>query len=109
MPLTPRNRAALVLVKELGEKWRFGLEGSYNGSQYRYDGTATPGYLFLAAMIQRNIGDHFMVVLNGENLLDYRMSREETIYTGSISNPMFKPLWAPVDGRIINLSVRWKL
>jgi len=100
---------AFVAVKEIAEKWRFGLEGSVTGSQYRYDGTSTPGYVFIAAMIQRNIGEHVLLVLNGENLLDYRMSREESIYTGTITNPMFKPLWAPIDGRVINLSVRWKL
>gem|GEM_PF-5709686 len=60
-------------------------------------------------MIQRNIGKHFIVVLNGENLLDYRMSNVESLYTGTISAPAFKPLWAPIDGRVINMSLRWKL
>lgn len=109
IPLTPKNRWAFVALKELGEKWRFGLEGSYTGYQYRYDYTTTPSYFFIAAMIQRTINEHFFVVLNCENLLDYRMSNVEPLYTGSVSNPMFKPLWAPIDGRVINLSVRWKL
>ncbi|MCB9047003.1 MAG: TonB-dependent receptor [Chitinophagales bacterium] len=109
IPLTPRNRAAAVVVREIGEAWRFGLEGSYTGSQYRYDYTKTPGYMFLALMISRNIAEHITIVLNCENLLDYRMSRVESLYTGTISNPTFKPLWAPIDGRVVNLSVRWKL
>jgi outer membrane receptor for ferrienterochelin and colicins len=109
LPLTPKNKFAFVVAKEFGEHWRAGLEGSYNGSQYRYDGTLTPGYFFAALMIQRNFGKHFSVVLNGENLLDYRMSNVETLYTGSILNPNFKPLWAPIDGRVINLSLRYKL
>jgi len=71
--------------------------------------TTTPGYFFMAAMLQYNIGEHISIVLNAENLLDYRMSRVESLYTGSISNPQFKPLWAPIDGRVINLSLRWKL
>lgn len=107
--LTPRNRGAFVVAHEIGKQWRIGLEGSYTGSQYRYDRTWTPGYFFLAGMVQRNLGEHCIVVLNGENLLDYRMSRVEPLYTGSISAPTFKPLWAPIDGRVINLSVRWKL
>lgn len=109
IPLTPKDRFALVLVKEIEKQWRFGLEGSYTGRQYRYDLTLTPSYLFIAAMIQRNIGSHVSVVLNCENLLDYRMSRVESLYTGPVSAPSFKPLWAPIDGRIINLSIRWKL
>ena len=63
----------------------------------------------MAAMIEHRFGEHFSVVLNGENLLDYRQSKEEALFTGSISDPQFKPLWAPIDGRVINLSVRLKL
>lgn len=109
IPLTPQHRGAFILVKEFGEKCRIGIEGSYTGSQWRYDGTETPSYLFMAAMAQYNVGKHFFIVLNGENLLDYRMSKVEALYTGSISQPTFKPLWAPIDGRVINLSLRWKL
>ena len=109
VPLTPANRFAFVFVREIGEIWRFGLEGSFTGQQYRYDGTTTPSYMFIALMAQRNLVKHISLVLNCENLLDYRMSREESLYTGSISNPTFKPLWAPIDGRVINLSLRWKL
>ncbi len=106
--LTPKHRAAFVAVKEW-KQWRVGLEGSYTGAQYRYDGTLTPDYFFIAAMVQRNFGKHVMVVLNGENLLDYRMSKVERLFIGSIQNPSFKPLWAPIDGRVINLSLRWRL
>ena len=108
IPLTPKNRWAFVIVKEIEDSWRFGLEGSYTGAQFRYDATKTPSYLFMAAMIQYNVNKHLSFVLNCENLLDYRMSRVEPLYTGSISNPIFKPLWAPIDGRVVNLSIRWK-
>lgn len=109
VPLTPKHRAAFVIVRELGEKWRFGLEGSFTGKQYRYDYSRTPGYLFLAGVVSRNIGTKITVVLNCENLTDYRQSREEALYTGSITSPVFKPLWAPIDGRVANLSVRFNL
>ncbi len=109
VPLTSRNRMAFVLVREIEEKWRFGLEGSYFGSQYRYDGTKTPAYFFMALMVLRNFGKHFALVANCENVLDYRMSKIETLYTGPFSNPQFKPLWAPIDGRVVNVSLRWKL
>ncbi len=44
MPLTPKNRLAFTLVKEVKEHWRLGLEGSYTGPQYRDDDPRTPGY-----------------------------------------------------------------
>jgi hypothetical protein len=46
------------------------------------------------------------LVLNCENFFDYRQTRKENIVYGNISNPSFKQLWAPVDGRVINLSAR---
>ncbi len=107
MPLTPKNRFAFVVVHEIGERWRFGVEGSYTGTQFRDDDNKTPGYMFIAALIERKFGDAMSIVLNCENLLDYRQSKHESLYTGSISNPVFKPLWAPIDGRVVNLSVRW--
>jgi outer membrane receptor for ferrienterochelin and colicins len=109
VPLTPRHRAACVVAWEPEEEWRLGLEGSYTGPQYRYTGSQTPGYTFIALMVQRKLGRHLYIVANCENLLDYRMSRVESLYEGSMANPQFKPIWAPIDGRVINVSVRWKL
>jgi iron complex outermembrane receptor protein/outer membrane receptor for ferrienterochelin and colicins len=86
-----------------------GLEASYNGGQYRDGEQKTPDYLFLASSIMHAIGKHWQVVLNGENLLDYRQSSVEPLYFGSRNNPMFRPLWAPIDGRVINVSLKWSL
>ena len=107
MPLTPKNRLAVVVVHEIGESWRFGLEGSYTGPQYRDSDSKTPGYMFMAGLVERKFGDAVSIVLNCENLLDYRQSNHEALYTGTLLNPSFKPLWAPIDGRVINLAVRW--
>ena len=49
------------------------------------------------------------ILFNGENLLDYRQSKVEALYTGNIAQPIFKSLWAPIDGRVLNLSVKWRL
>lgn len=108
IPLTPRNRFAMTALKEMNT-WKAGMEASYTGQQHRLDYSFTPGYLFIATMISKDFGKHFTAVLNCENLLDYRQSKKETLYYGSISNPIFHPLWAPIDGRVINLSIKWKL
>lgn len=108
VPLTPKNRFAFTLVNEIGEQWRFGLEGSFTGRQYRDNDSRTPGYFFMAAMVERKFGDHISLVLNGENLLNYRQSDVEPLFTGTIANPQFKPLWAPIDGRVVNLALRLK-
>jgi len=107
MPLTPRNRFAFVVVYEIENAWRFGLEGSYTGTQYRDGDTKTPGYMFMAFMLEKKFGKKVSLVANCENLPDYRQSRHEALYTGTITDPTFKPLWAPIDGRVINVSIRW--
>lgn len=110
LPLTPKHRFAFTMVKDMEDAGiRLGIEGSYTGYQYRENGSKTPGYFFMAAMIEKKLGDHWSVVLNGENLLDYRQSKIEALYTGSITNPEFNPLWAPIDGRVINVSLKWRL
>ena len=108
IPLTPKHRFAMTALKEL-KTWKAGIEASYNGKQHRLDNTETPNYVFLATMVSKNLGEHFTLVLNCENLLDYRQSRKEPLYFGNVSNPTFYPLWAPIDGRVINLSLKWKL
>ena len=107
MPLYPKNRFATVLSYSIQDKWKFGIESSYFGSQYTPDGNKKPSYLFMAVMAGRKIGN-INIVLNCENLLYYRQNKIEQVVTGPYSNPVFKTLWAPIDGRVINLSVRVK-
>ncbi len=106
MPLTPRNRFAFTAAKAFGKNWRVGLEGSYIGTQYRDGDSNTPAYYLTALMIERKFGKVFTLVVNGENLFDYRQTKYEQIYSGSITDPTFKPLWGPIDGRVINFSLR---
>ena len=42
----------------------------------------------------------------GENMLDYRQTRKEPILILPTINPRFKQLWAPIDGRVLNLSLK---
>jgi len=64
--------------------------------------------VLLAAMIQYNVGK-LTFVLNGENLGDVRQSKYEKIVDGAVANPTYRALWAPIDGRVVNFSVRLSL
>lgn len=108
-PFAPRDKFAATLAYEIEGKWRMGIENSWVGNQYLPDNTKAPDYWFWAAMVQRNFGEHFTVVANCENIFDARQGKNEPLYTGSINNPQFKPLWGPIDGRAINLSVKYSL
>lgn len=108
LPLTARHKLSSVIAYEFSEHFRAGIESSFTGSQYLDDGRQTPSYLFLAAMIRYNIGK-IGFVLNAENLLDYRQSKKEAIVFAPFTNPSFPEIWAPLDGRVINLSMTVKL
>ena len=107
VPYTPINRAAMTLVYEPSEKWRFGLESSYTGAQRRENGSLTKNFIFMAAMIRYNFKT-ISLVANVENILDVRQTRFESIVIPPLSNPSFKTLWAPIDGRVGNISLVWK-
>jgi iron complex outermembrane receptor protein len=49
------------------------------------------------------------VFINFENFLDTRQTRFDTIYTGSISSPVFRDIYAPVDGFVINGGAKLRL
>jgi hypothetical protein len=105
--LSARNKFATVIAYEFSPAFRAGIEASGTGKQYLDNGNTTPAYLFAAAMIRYDI-KKFSFVLNCENLFDYRQSRKEQIVFAPYTNPSFPQLWAPADGRVINLSMKIK-
>lgn len=108
LSLIAKNKFATIIAYEFSEDFRAGIESAYTGKQYLDDGRRTPGYLFMAAMIRYDYWQ-FSFVLNCENLLDYRQTRKESIVIPPYTNPTFRQLWAPIDGRVVNVSVRIKL
>ncbi len=108
LPFAPNDKFATTFAFEPGKGWRIGVEASWVANQVDNNQQHKPSYWFLAAMIGKEF-KHVRIVLNAENLLDYRQSRVESLYTGTISQPIFKALWAPIEGRVINLSVRFSL
>jgi outer membrane receptor for ferrienterochelin and colicin len=108
LSLSARNKFASVLAYEFTNRFRAGIEAAFTGKQYLDNGNRTTAFPFVAAMMRYDIGK-FSFVLNCENLFDYRQTKEETIVSGPINDPTFAQLWAPIDGRMVNLSMRIKL
>jgi iron complex outermembrane receptor protein len=52
---------------------------------------------------------HFSIFTNFENFSDTRQTRFDTIYTGTITNPVFRDIYAPVDGSVLNGGFKIKL
>jgi len=103
--VTPRHNFSSTLLYEPSEKWRAGLESSFIAGQIDQNFQPVQNYYIMAAMFQYNIGN-VSLVLNGENLLDFRQNKNSKIYDGTINDPVFHKLWAPIDGRVINISIK---
>jgi iron complex outermembrane receptor protein len=101
LPLVPRHRLNTVLMLEKEDNFRIGLEAYYFGEQPLSNGTTGRSYWITGIMAEK-VFERFSLFLNFENLLDTRQSRFGSIYTGSLSQPQFNEIFAPVDGRVIN-------
>lgn len=107
-PLTPKHRINSVLMYEIEDKWKIGLEAYYFSPQKLNDGTTGKDYVITGFMAEK-IWERFSLYINFENFLDTRQTRFDSIYTGTISNPVFKDIYAPLDGFVINAGIKFKL
>ncbi|GAA4429304.1 hypothetical protein GCM10023188_14490 [Pontibacter saemangeumensis] len=108
MPLTPRHRVNTVLMLEKEDNFRIGLEAYYFSPQRLTDGGSGRDYWINGVMIEKMF-ERFSLFINFENIFDTRQSRFGSIYTGSITEPVFNEIYAPVDGRVINGGIKLNL
>jgi outer membrane receptor for ferrienterochelin and colicins len=107
-PLTAKHRLNNVLMYEADEKWKLGAEAYYYSSQKLNDGaTGNPYWIF--GLMAEKLWEKFSLYINFENFTDTRQTRFDTIYTGSITNPVFRDIYAPLDGFVINGGLKLKL
>lgn len=108
-PLVAKHRLNNVLMYEKHDNFWIGLEAYYFSPQQLNDGTTGKSYWITGVMTEKKIGEHFSVFLNLENFLDTRQTAFDTIYTGDLSDPQFRDIYAPVDGFVVNGGFKWKL
>jgi outer membrane receptor for ferrienterochelin and colicin len=107
-PLTAKHRLNNVLMYEVEDKWKAGLEAYYYSPQKLNDGTTGREYWIFGFMVEK-LWENFSVFANFENFTDTRQTKFGSIYTGPISNPVFKDIYAPLDGFVINAGLKIKL
>ncbi|MEM9673581.1 MAG: TonB-dependent receptor [Bacteroidota bacterium] len=108
LPLTARHRLNNVLVYEVHGKGRIGLEAYYFSPQSLSDGTTGQSYWICGLMMEK-VFSRFSLFLNFENFLDARQTRFDTIFTGSVTSPTFRDIYAPVDGFVTNGGIKFRL
>ncbi|GJM11811.1 MAG: hypothetical protein DHS20C12_02140 [Pseudohongiella sp.] len=104
--LIPEDRVNMVFVYEREDDIRIGLEAYYYSQQTLESGRKSPDYWIFGLMMEKIFSDDFSVFLNFENFGDTRQTRDGPIYTGSISNPEFMDIYAPLDGYVINGGIK---
>lgn len=107
-PLTARHRLNNVLMYEIEDKWKIGLEAYYYSRQFLNDGTTGKPYWTCGFMAER-IWEWFSLFVNFENFTDTRQTRFDSIYTGTITHPTFRDIYAPLDGFIVNGGIKLRI
>lgn len=107
-PLVSKHRLNNVLMYEVEDKWKMGAEAYYFGKQKLNDGATGKAYWTTGLMAEK-LWERFSIFINFENLTDTRQTKFDSIYTGSINNPVFRDIYAPVDGMVINGGIKIKL
>lgn len=108
LPLTARHRLNNVLMYEVEEKWKLGLEAYYYSKQQLNDGSFGKSYWITGFMAEK-IWEKISLYINFENFTNTRQSKFDSIYTGSIDSPVFKDIYAPVEGFVVNGGIKVRL
>ncbi|WP_406843471.1 TonB-dependent receptor plug domain-containing protein [Flavobacterium soyae] len=107
-PLTAKHRLNNVLMYEVEDKWKAGLEAYYYSPQKLNDGTTGREYWIFGFMVEK-LWENFSVYANFENFTDTRQTKFGSIYSGTITNPVFKDIYAPLDGFVVNAGIKIKI
>lgn len=106
--LTARHRLNNVLMYEKEGKWKAGLEAYYFSNQALRDGTTGKSYWILGFMAEK-LWKQFSLFVNFENFTDTRQTRFGAIHSGTITNPVFRDIYAPLDGFVVNGGLKLRL
>ncbi len=107
-PLTVRHRLNNILMYENNGKLKLGFEAYYYSSQPLSDGTTGKPFWVLGFMAEKII-KNVSLFINFENLTDTRQTRFDTIYSGTITHPVFRDVYAPLDGFVVNGGLKLRL
>lgn len=108
LPLTARHRLNNVLMYEVEDKWKLGLEAYYYSQQQLNDGSFGKPYWITGFMAEK-IWEKISLYINFENFTNTRQTKFDTIFTGTINNPTFRDIYAPVEGFVVNGGIKIRL
>jgi iron complex outermembrane receptor protein len=108
LPLTARHRLNNVLMYEIEDKLKIGLEAYHFSKQKLSDGSFGRPYWITGLMVEK-IWEKFSLYINFENFTGTRQTKFGPIYTGTMDNPVFQDIYAPVEGFVVNGGIKLRL
>lgn len=105
LPLTARHRLNNVLMYEVEDKLKIGLEAYLFGRQRLNDGSFGKPY-WITGLMAEKLWEKFSLFVNFENVSDTRQSKFGPLYSGTLNNPVFGDIYAPVEGFVVNGGVK---
>jgi outer membrane receptor for ferrienterochelin and colicins len=108
VPLNSPHQGSVVLMFEEHGSYRLGFESYYYSSQKLNDSTTGRGYTIFGIMGEKTWGS-FTVFANFENIFDTRQTRFGPVYSGNREQPQFRDIYAPLEGRYVNLGVKIRM
>jgi len=90
---------------QIEHKLKLGLEAYHFSKQRLSDGKFGKPYWITGFMAEKQ-WKNFSVFINFENFTNTRQTKFDTIYTGTIDNPVFRDIYAPVDGFVVNGGIK---
>lgn len=104
---SPHQINAILMLEE-HDSYRLGFEAYYYSPQKLTDSTTGRGYTIFGVMGERTWG-MVTIFANFENIFDTRQTRFGPIYSGTRQNPDFRNIFAPLEGRYMNMGVKINL
>ena len=105
VPLSAKHRLNGIFMYEVKDNFRVGFEAYLTGRQRLSDNTKSRSY-WICGVIFEKMWEHVSVFVNCENMLNVRQTKYETIYSGTITHPTFRDIYAPLDGVVANAGVK---
>jgi hypothetical protein len=93
-----------VLINE-----KFGEEYGYFVGCYMRDLVAGTAVYWITGFMAEKLWEKWSVFINFENFTDTRQSKFDKVFTGTIQDPVFRDIYAPVDGFVINGGIKIRL
>jgi iron complex outermembrane receptor protein len=106
--LSAKHRIKGLFIYEVKNNFRAGFETYFTGRQLLSDGSKSDSY-WICGILFEKMWKHVSVFANVENILNVRQSKYEKIYTGTLTEPTFKDIYAPLDGVVANVGLKVSL